>query len=76
MATATATNSKTQGEGILALAFEAVAVGIITLIAGINDDMGKAMVTVMVGIWLIYMMTNNAVISSLGNFVSTVTGNA
>lgn len=76
MANTTSANTKTQGEGILALAFEAVAVGIITLLAGINDDMGKAMVTVMAALWLIYMMTNSAVISSLGNFVSTVTGNA
>jgi hypothetical protein len=64
------------GEGILALAFEAIAVGLMTLIAGINDDMGKAMVFVMAGLWIIYMITNSAVITTMGNFVSTITGNA
>jgi hypothetical protein len=76
MATATTPKPATTGEGILALAFEAIAVGLIALIAGINDDMGKAMVMVMAAFWIIYMITNSVVISTFGKFVATITGNA
>jgi len=63
------------GTGILVMAFEAVAVGIMAIIAGINDDLGKAMVVVMMAFWVIYMITNSAVISQFGGMVATFTGN-
>jgi hypothetical protein len=55
---------------VLVLATELLAVGFFTLIAGISDEAGKAMVLFMGGLWLIYMITTSAAIGKLGTFVS------
>lgn len=75
MATKTKPIAAATGTGIIGLAFELIAVGIITLLAGINNEMGKAMVTVMLALWLIYAITNSQVIATFGGFVATITGN-
>lgn len=73
---ATKTSTDTTSTGIIVFAFELIVVGIITLLAGINDAMGKAMVIVMITFWLIYMITNSAVVSTFGGFVANLTGNS
>lgn len=60
----------------IVVAIELLAVGIFTLIAGVNTNMGKFMVILMVGFWLIYVVTTSAVISNLGNALGKVADNA
>lgn len=74
-ANTTPTQSKTTGTGIIGAAFEMITVGIIAVLAGINDDWGKAMILVMGCFWLIFLITNQTVVSTFGSFVKTSTGN-
>lgn len=53
---------------------EILAVGIFTVLAGISKDFGKIVITLMVGFWLIYMVTNASVIAGVGNAFSKVAG--
>lgn len=53
---------------VLSTAVEVVGVGILALIAGANDDVGKLMVIFMVGLWAVFMVTNPNVISKIASF--------
>lgn len=52
-------------DALLTVAIEGLAVGIFTLIAGINDQAGSIVVTFMVGLWIIFMITNSGAISKI-----------
>lgn len=52
-------------EAILTLALELLAVGLFTIIAGTSDDMGTLVVLFMLGLWLIYLVSNATVLSGL-----------
>lgn len=54
-----------QEEAILTLGLELLAVGLFTLIAGASDDVGTIVIIFMVGLWLIYLVTNSKVIAGL-----------
>lgn len=56
---------------ILSVAIELLAVGTFTLIAGINQDFGKLMIIFMIGLWLIFMIQESSLISSLEKIVTT-----
>lgn len=60
---------------LLSLMLEFLAVGTFTLMAGASSDVGTIMVIMMVGFWLIYMVTNAKVIASLGNALAVLSGN-
>lgn len=52
-------------EAILTLALELLAVGLFTIIAGTSDDMGTLVVLFMLGLWVIYLVSNATVLSGL-----------
>lgn len=55
---------------VTAIFVELAAVGIFTLIAGISNDVGTLVVIFMVGMWLIFLITNPAVSAKLGKTFS------
>lgn len=57
---------------ILVVGLELGAVGLFTLIAGISDDVGSIMVLFMIGLWIIYMVSNSGVISGVSNAIANV----
>jgi len=61
-------------EAIMTLGLEILAVGIFTILAGINHDMGTIVIIFMIGFWLIYMITNSTVIAKIGAALTTVAG--
>lgn len=62
MAAATASNS------ILTVATEVVGVGLLAVLAGSNDDIGKLLVVFMVGLWAVFMIANPAIIAKIASF--------
>ena len=50
---------------IVTIALEFLAVGLFTLIAGASNEMGTVMVIFMVGMWMIYMITESGTIAKL-----------
>jgi SLT domain-containing protein len=58
---------------MITLAVEMLGVGLFALLAGIDRDAGKVMVTIMGGLWLIYAITNDKVITGLGNALDKAT---
>lgn len=65
MATKKKPQRQPASEAILMLALELLAVGLFTIIAGTNDDMGTLVILFMLGMWLIYLVSNAAVLSGL-----------
>lgn len=59
-------------ETILTLALEFLAVGLFTLLAGANDDVGEIMILFMVGLWLIYLITDSKVVAGIGATLTRV----
>lgn len=59
-------------QAILVFALELVAVGIFTVLAGISHDVGKIVIIFMVGLWLIYLVTNSGVVAGINNALTTV----
>lgn len=54
------------------VALELLAVGLFTLLAGISDNFGTLVVIFMVAMWLIYIMANAKVLSTLQSGLSKV----
>ena len=54
------------------IALELLAVGLFTLLAGISDNFGTLVVIFMVAMWLIYVMANAKVVSTLGGALGKV----
>jgi hypothetical protein len=57
---------------VLIVGTELAAVGIFTLVAGASDDVGSIMVLVMIGLWLIYMVSDSKVISGISAAIGNV----
>ena len=57
---------------ILAVSIEFLAVGLFALIAGASDEVGTIMVVFMVGLWLIFMVTDSAIVASIGRGLQNV----
>lgn len=70
--TAPAVKRPASSEAIMTLGLEILAVGIFTVMAGISHDMGTIVIIFMVGFWLIYMITDSAVIAKIGAALTTV----
>lgn len=59
-------------DAILTVAVEGLAVGILTLIAGISDGVGSIVITFMAGLWIMFMIANSGVVSSLANTTGNI----
>lgn len=59
-------------DALMMLGIELLAVGIFTAIAGANPELGHVMVLWMVGLWLIYLITNSSVLKGLQNGLSNI----
>jgi hypothetical protein len=59
---------KSASNSILTVATEIVGVGLLALLAGSNEDVGKLVVVFMVGLWAVFMVTNPAVIAKIASF--------
>jgi hypothetical protein len=60
--------TKSPSNSILTVATEIVGVGLLALLAGANEDVGKLIVVFMVGLWAVFMVTNPAVIAKIASF--------
>lgn len=63
------------GAAILDVSLELLAVALFTLIAGASDDVGKTVLIVMAGLWLIYIISYSDLLSSLNNKLQQLVGN-
>jgi hypothetical protein len=70
--TGTTAKRPAASETILTLALEFLAVGLFTLLAGANDQSGEIMILFMVGLWLIYLVTDSAVVAGIGATLTRV----
>lgn len=61
---------------LLTVGIEVIGVGLLTLLAGTNDHMGTAVVIFMVGLWLIFAITQPQVFSGISNAVTNVSNQA
>lgn len=68
-------NRPAPSAAILSVSLELLAVGLFSLMAGASKEMGTIMVTIMVGLWLIWMITEANVVSGLGKALASLTGN-
>jgi hypothetical protein len=57
---------------ILAVAVEGLTVGIFTLIAGANDEAGSAVILFMIGLWLIWLVSNSDAVSRIAGTVGNI----
>jgi hypothetical protein len=70
--TGTTTKRPAASETILTLALEFLAVGLFTLLAGASDEAGEIMILFMVGLWLIYLVTDSAVVARISATLTRV----
>lgn len=63
-------------ETLLTLGLELGAVALFTIIAGFSDDAGTFMVLWMVGLWLIYMVSDSQVIAGISNAIGNIASQA
>lgn len=61
---------------VVTLGVEMLAVGMFALIADTNDQVGNIVILFMVGLWLIYAVTDSAVIASIGSALSGIATSA
>lgn len=59
-------------QAILILGVELVGVGLLTLLAGISNDVGNIIVLLMIGFWLIYLIVDSTVIGGIGNMLDNI----
>lgn len=72
-----ATKSKTgTNETVLSLGLELGAVALFTIIAGFSDDAGTFMVLWMIGLWLIYLVSDSKVIAGFSNAIGNIASQA
>jgi hypothetical protein len=57
---------------VLQVGLELTAVAVFTLIAGSSDDAGSIVVLFMIGLWIIYMVSNAGVISGISNAITNI----
>jgi hypothetical protein len=59
-------------EALMAVGIELLGVGLLALLAGASNDAGNIVVIFMVGLWLIFMITEPSVFTKMSNAVSNV----
>lgn len=60
-----ATKAKTGEDVIITTIIQLLGVGLLALIAGISDDVGSIVVTIMAGIMLIWLMTHSTQLKAI-----------
>lgn len=58
-------------KAILEIGIELLGVGIVAFAAGTSDEMGKLLVWVMLGLWVIWLANNPAVGNTIKTFMSS-----
>jgi hypothetical protein len=66
----------TSTEVALTVGIEMLGVGVLTLIAGASDETGSITVLFMVGLWMIFLISDSSVLSSINNALSNVASQA
>ena len=61
---------------ILDVSVEVVGVGLLALLAGASDDMGKIVVMFMAGLWCVFIIANPAIIQKIAAFPEAAAQNA
>jgi hypothetical protein len=56
----------------LIIALELLGVGLLTLLAGVSDDVGRGVVIFVVGLWLIYLFAEATTVARVGNLFSSI----
>lgn len=56
----------------LSVGVELLGVGLLTILAGASEEAGSVVVLFMIGLWLIWMISDASVLSKLGNALSNV----
>jgi hypothetical protein len=57
---------------ILTVGIELLGVGLLTILAGASDEAGKIVILFMLGLWLIWMISDSAGIAKIGNVFNNV----
>jgi hypothetical protein len=65
-----------KGNVFLVVGVELLGVGLFTLLAGASDDAGNIVIIFMLGLWLIYLVTNPGVIAGLDRGLQNITQQA
>jgi hypothetical protein len=59
-------------DAILSIAVEGLAVGLFTLIASSSNEAGSIVVTFMIGLWMIWLISNAGVVSRFANAIGNI----
>lgn len=62
-------------EAVLAVFLELLAVGVFTLLAGAGDEAANIVILFMVGLWMIYLVSDAGVIAGIGNALQALISN-
>lgn len=57
---------------LLAVGVEGIAVALFTLLAGANDQIGSFVLMFMVGMWILFLVTNGNAVSRITNTVGNI----
>jgi hypothetical protein len=57
---------------LLVVGVELLGVGLLTVLAGASDEAGNIVVIFMLGLWLVWMVSDPSIISGLGNALGNV----
>lgn len=61
---------------LLMVGVEILGVGLLTLLAGASDEAGNIVVIFMIGLWLIWMISDSSVIAGLGRGLTNLSAQA
>lgn len=61
---------------VLGLLVEAGGLVVLTVVAGISDKAANVMLILMVGVWMLWLVTNSGQVTELGNMFSRIEANA
>lgn len=67
---------QTSSDEILVIGIELLGVGLLTLLAGASDEAGQIVVIFMIGLWLIWAITDSAALGRIGAVFTNVANQA
>jgi hypothetical protein len=70
------TPTKGPADTILLVGIELGAVGVFTLIGGASDEAGSVVILFMIGLWMIYLVSDGAVLASISRGVGNIASQA
>lgn len=56
----------------LIVGVEGISVALLTLVAGISDEVGTWVIIIMAGFWLIWLITNSGTVSRISNTFANI----